>query len=296
MSRTGLLLSRRFRSGGAVVILYGVLCVVAAVQVLPLLWALATSLKPLDEAYDSPIVFTGTAPQWFNYVEVFSKLPFARFLLNSMVITAASVFGAVLTSSMAGYALARLPMRGKRFWFVLLIGSMMLPAQVLLLPHFLLFELLGWVGTYKPLIVPAWLGGGAFNVFLFRQYFKSIPRDVEEAALLDGATPWQCYRFVLLPMARPVVVTVAVLSFMFHWRSFLHPLLYLSDFRTFPVSLGIRMYQTMAGTWINLLMAASLISLVPVVIVFAAGQRYFGSGLILSSYRLPAGARIPSRT
>ena len=296
MSRAGLLLSRRFRSGGGVVILYGVLCVVAAVQVLPLLWALATSLKPLDEAYDSPIVFTGAAPQWFNYVEVFSKLPFARFLLNSMVITVASVFGAVLTSSMAGYALARLPMRGKRFWFVLLIGSMMLPAQVLLLPHFLLFELLGWVGTYKPLIVPAWLGGGAFNVFLFRQYFKSIPRDVEEAALLDGASPWQCYRFVLLPMARPVVVTVAVLSFMFHWQSFLHPLLYLSDFRTFPVSLGIRMYQTMAGTWINLLMAASLISLVPVVIVFAAGQRYFGAGLILSSHRLPAGARIPSRT
>ena len=125
-------------------------------------------------------------------------------------------------------------------------------------------------------------------MFLFRQYFKSIPRDVEESALLDGATRWQCYRLILLPMARPVVVTVAVLSFMFHWQSFLYPLLYLSDFRTFPVSLGIRMYQTMAGTWINLLMAASLISLVPVIIVFAVGQRYFGAGLTLTVDKSPA--------
>lgn len=291
MPRSGPFLSKRFRANGARILLYGALIAIALIQVLPLVWAATTSVKPLDEAYEYPALVNRGDFQWFNYVEVFSKLPFGLFLFNSVIITVASVFGAVLTSSMAGYALARLPLRGKRFWFVLLVGSMMLPTQVLLLPHFLLFELLGWVGTYKPLIVPAWLGGGAFNVFLFRQYFKSIPRDVEESALLDGATRWQCYRMILLPMARPVVVTVAVLSFMFHWQSFLYPLLYLSDFRTFPVSLGIRMYQTMAGTWINLLMAASLISLVPVVIVFAVGQRYFGAGLTITLDRSPAANR-----
>jgi len=263
----------------ATVILYIVLGGIAFVQILPLLWAMTTSLKPLDQAYAFPPTLVGESWEWSNYVEVFNTLPFARFLLNSMVITAAAVTGAVITSSMAGYALARLPLWGKRFWFTLLIVSMCLPAQVLLIPHFITFDILGWVGTYKPLIVPAWLGGGAFNVFVFRQFFRTIPLSVEEAAVLDGASRWQCYRYILMPMARPVVATVAVLSFVYHWRSFLNPLLYLSDFRTFPVSVGLRMYQTMAGTWVNLLMGASLLALVPILVVVAIGQRYLGRGV-----------------
>jgi len=257
------------------VVLYLALAGLGAGYVLPLVWAGATSLKPLEAAYESAsdgISLTVFDPQWSNYAEAFDTLPFGRFMLNSLIITLAAVTGAVISSSMAGYALARLPWRGKRFWFVLLIGSLMLPSQVLLIPHFLTYELLGWVGTYKPLIVPAWLGGGAFNVFVFRQFFRTIPRDVEEAALLDGASRWQFYRYVLMPMSRPAVAAVAVLSFLYHWRGFLNPLLYLSDFRTYPVSLGLRMYQTLAGTWVNLLMAASLMALVPVVLVFAVGQ------------------------
>jgi multiple sugar transport system permease protein len=261
-------------------IIYAALLSIGLVQILPFVWALATSVKPLDDAYRFPPTLGVEDPQWSNYADAFEKLPFARFMVNSAVISIAAVTGAVLTSSMAGYALARLPMRGKRFWFVLLVGSMMLPSQVLLIPHFLTYEMLGWVGTYKPLIVPAWLGGGAFNVFLFRQFFKSIPPDTEEAALLDGATRWQFYRHVLMPMSTPAVITVAVLSFIYHWQSFLNPLIYLSDFRTYPVSVGLRMYQTMAGTWINLLMAASLISIIPMLIVFAIGQRHLATGLI----------------
>lgn len=264
------------------VMIYAALAAVGAFQLLPFAWAAVTSLKPLDEAYTYPPSFTVTDPQLSNYVDLFTKLPFARFMLNSLIITIAAVTGAVLTSSMAGYALARLPMRGRRFWFALLIASMILPSQVLLIPHFLGFELLGWVGTYKPLIVPAWLGGGAFNVLLFRQFFRTIPDDVEEAAAIDGATTWQRYRFILMPMARPAVVTAAVLSFIFHWQAFLHPMMYLSDFRTFPVSVGLRMYQTAAGTWVNLVMAASVVSLVPVVLVFVIGQH------LLSSTRRPA--------
>ncbi len=267
------------RNRMATVLLYIVLGGIVLVQILPLLWAMTTSLKPLDQAYAFPPTLAGDSWDWDNYVEVFNTLPFGRFLLNSLVITTAAVAGAVITSSMAGYALARLPLWGKRFWFALLIVSMCLPAQVLLIPHFITFDVLGWVGTYKPLIVPAWLGGGAFNVFVFRQFFRTIPRSVEEAAVLDGASRWQCYRYILMPMARPAVATVAVLSFVYHWRSFLNPLLYLSDFRTFPVSVGLRMYQSLAGTWVNLLMGASLVALVPILVVVAIGQRYVGRGV-----------------
>lgn len=254
--------------------IYAALMVITAVQVLPFVWAVTTSLKPLEEAYVLPPTLLGSVTKWSNYADAFEKLPCARFLFNSMVITLAAVTGAVISSSMAGYALARLPWRSRRFWFIALLASMLFPSQVLLIPHFLAYELLGWVGTYKPLIVPAWLGGGAFNIFLFRQYFKTIPASLEEAALLDGATHWQFYRRILMPMSTPVVAAVAVLSFIYHWHSFFNPLIYLSDFRTFPISLGLRMYQTMAGTWINLLMAASLVSLLPVLLVFAVGQRF----------------------
>ena len=180
---------------------------------------------------------------------------------------------------MAGYALARLRFRGRRLCFWLIVGSMLVPAQVLLVPRFLLFDLLGWVNTYKPLIVPAWLGGGAFNIFLFRQFFLSIPSELGDAAELDGASVWQTYRHIYIPAARPAVVTAALLSFVYHWQDFLDPLIYLSDFMTYPISLGLRMYQSMADTWANLLMATSLIALLPVAIVFLLCDRYIMRGL-----------------
>jgi ABC-type glycerol-3-phosphate transport system permease component len=252
-------------------------------MLLPIAFAATSSLKPLQEVYTFPPGFSVRDPQWSNYYEAFTRLPVARFLCNSLLISTASVIGAVLTSSMAGYALARGRFRGRTACFVLVLGSMMIPAQVLLVPRFLLYDLLGWVGTYKPLIVPAWLGGGAFNIFLFRQFFRTIPREFEDAARLDGAGTWHVYRCVLMPMARPAVVTVALLSFVYHWQDFLDPLIYLSDFRTYPISLGLRMYQSMAGTWANLLMATSLIALVPVLIVFLLCERYVIRGLRAAS-------------
>lgn len=257
---------------------------IATIQLLPLAWASVTSLKSLERAFEFPPQWSIGDPQWTNYTESMTALPLSGFLLNSLVISLSSSVGAVLTASMAGFVLARLEWRGRRYWLILLIGSMCLPAQILLIPHFLTYEWLGWVNTYKPLIVPAWLGGGAFNVFVFRQYFRMIPRDVDDVATTDGATTGQLYWHMLLPMAKPAVVVVGTLSFVYHWHALLNPLLYLSDFRTFPVSLGLRMFQTTAGTWINLLMAASLVSLLPPVVVFAVGQRFFRTGA-------PTGAR-----
>ncbi len=259
--------------------LYGTLALLCALMMLPLAWAVISSLKSLEEVYAFPPSLRLADPRWSNYYQALTRLPLLRFLGNSIFITSVSVIGAVLTSSMAGYVLARVRFRGRSLCFVLVVLSLLIPAQVLLIPRFLLYDLLGWVNTYKPLIVPAWLGGGAFNILLFRQFFRTIPPEFDDAARLDGATMWQTYWHVLLPMARPAVVTAAMLSFVYHWQDFLDPLIYLSDFKTYPISLGLRMYQSMAGTWANLLMAASLIALVPVVVVFFLCERHVMRGL-----------------
>lgn len=260
-------------------ITYLLLVGVCAAMMTPVLWAFVSSLKPLDDVYAFPPSLRISKPQWSNYHDALTRLPVLRFIANSLFIAIVSVAGAVLTSSMAGYALARMHFRGRSFCFFLVLLSMMIPAQVLLVPRFLLYDALGWINTYKPLIVPAWLGGGAFNIFLFRQFFRTVPLELEDAAALDGATPWQTYWNIVLPIVKPATVTAAMLSFVYHWQDFMDPLIYLSDFHTYPISLGLRMYQSMAGTWANQLMAVSLIAMIPVLIVFLLCERHVMRGL-----------------
>ncbi len=261
------------------------LLALSVVFLLPFAWAVLASLKPLDEAYRFPPSLTDFDPQWSNYHVALSRLPFARFVANTLLLCAATVTGTVLTASLAGYSLARLRWRGRSLCFLAVLATMMLPQQVLLVPHFVLFQWLGWVNTYKPLIVPAWLGGGAFFVFLFRQFFRTIDPALEEAARMDGATRWQVYRHVMLPLARPVVVTVAVLTFLGTWHEFLGPLIYLSNLETYPISLGLRMYQALEGAWVNLLMAASIVAVVPVILLFFVAQRHLISALRVTPSR-----------
>ncbi|MCG3131950.1 MAG: hypothetical protein FLDDKLPJ_02760 [Phycisphaerae bacterium] len=267
---------------------------VCAWMLLPMLWAATSALKPLEETYAFPPTFRVESPQPGNFVEAFRRLPMARFLLNSTWIAGVSAIGAVLTSAMAGYALARFEFRGRRIVGACVLAALLVPSQILIVPRFLQFEWLGWLGTYKPLIVPAWLGGGAFNVLLFRQFFVATPREAEDAARLDGAGPWTVFLRVALPSARPAVVTAGFLSFVFHWQEFLDPLLYLTDFKTFPVSLGLRMFQTLAGTWANLLMAASVAAMLPLVLLFLAIERDLMRGLgVLTSARRGRGTCDP---
>lgn len=248
----------------------------------PILWAVLASLKPLGKVYQSPPDLSLTDLQWGNYPAAVGKLPFLRFMANTLVICLCSVTGQVFSASLVGYAFARLRFPGKNILFLALLATMMLPGQVLLIPHFLLFKSLGWVNTYKPLIVPQWLGGGAFFIFLFRQFFKGIPRELEEAARLDGASEWQIYWRIFLPNARPALATVTVMSFIAHWKDFMGPLIYLSDFQSYPISLGLQMYQSLEGSWMNYLMAASIVALAPLVLLFFLAQRYFVKGLLLS--------------
>lgn len=251
----------------------GALLAVACLYfLLPVAWAVISSLKSVEEIYTYPPGWF-SSPRWSNFTQALTRFPLLRFLLNSLVITVPSVIGAVLTSSMVGFALARLSFRGRSFCFGVVVTTFFVPTSILLIPRYLLFDALGWIDTYKPLVVPAWLGGGAFNIFLFRQFFRGVPRELEDAAVMDGASPWVVYLNVFLPVAKPAVVAASLMSFVYHWQSFLDPLLYLSDVSTFPVSVGLQMYSSQAGPWMNLLMAASLIALIPVLVLFVVAER-----------------------
>lgn len=257
----------------------GAVGVAAVGFLLPLLWAAATSLKGLEEVYAYPPRWAGARLRWENFGEAVVRLPFGRFVWNSVVISAWSVGGTVLSTSLTGYALSRLRGRVGAAWLVVLLASIAIPPLVLVVPEYVIFRGLGWLNTYKPLIVPAWLATSGLYVFLFRQYFLQMPRWLADAALVDGATAWQAYWHVALPAARPAVVTVAALSFVGSWHALLRPMIYLADFDKLPVSVGLRMYQTMEGSWVNLLMAASLVATVPVVVVFVVAQSQIMRGL-----------------
>ena len=259
-----------------------ILLVLGAAFLFPILWSVTASIKPLGEVYEFPPRLWVQDPQWSNYERAMSKLPFFAFMANTVIITVAATAGQVFSSSLVGYAFARLRWRGRELWFIVLLATMMLPGQILLIPHYLIYKNLGWVNTYKPLIVPYWLGGGAFFIFLFRQFFKGIPRELEEAARIDGASDWQIYSRIFLPNAKPAIATVAVMSFIGHWKEFMGPLIYLSDFQRYPISLGLHMYNSLEGSWINYLMAASVVALGPLVILFFLAQRYFVKGLLLT--------------
>jgi len=264
---------------------YFVLVSVALLLGMPLLWAFSTSLRPLEEAYRMDVSMLPDPPRWDNYTHALERLPMWRFAFNSLVISAAGVFGTLLSTSMAGYAFARMQWRGRTLCFALVLATLVIPSQIYLIPHFLLFKYLGWINTYKPLIVPSFLAVDVFYVFLFRQFFKSIPRALTDAAVLDGASHAQVYRHIMLPLAKPVVITVVVMNFIYHWQDFMRPLIYLNDFEKYPIALGLRMYQTMEGDWVNYLMAASLLSLAPVALLFIFAQRFITRGMVLSGLR-----------
>ncbi|HUU91348.1 MAG TPA: carbohydrate ABC transporter permease [Phycisphaerae bacterium] len=264
---------------------YVVLTAIGFVFLFPFLWSIAASLKTLNGVYEFPPTLLVRNPQWRNYVEAMSILPFPVFIWNSLIVCTLTVIGQVLSASLVAYAFARLSWRGRRFWFIVVLATLMLPVQLMVIPQYLVFQRLGWVNTFKPLIVPAWFGGGAFAIFLLRQFFMSIPRDLEDAARLDGATDLEVWWHVILPLSKPALVTVAVLSFIARWKMFFGPLVYLSSPEKYTTALGLAMFQSIHGSFANLLMAASVITAVPLVILFFAAQRLLVRGILLTGMK-----------
>jgi len=279
--------AQRARRGRALgrALTYAALIVLAALFMFPFLWAVSTSLKETAEIYSSPPTLLPRSPQWTTYLRVWELVPFARWILNSVAIVVASTLGTVLTASAVAYSLARFRYRGRDVLFVVTLGTLMLPAQVTLIPQYVLFHRLGWVNTALPLWVPAWFGGGAFSIFLMRQFIRTLPRQLDEAAFIDGAGYARIYWSVLMPLCRPALATLTVFSALEHWNDFLGPLVYLNSPDKFTVALGLNAFQAVTDMKYPqeyLLMAASVMTIVPAIVVFFCSQRYFMQGIVLS--------------
>jgi len=257
----------------------------AVVFVLPLVWMLSTALKSPSDVLQMPPVLIPTSPHWENFYTALTVVPFMQYLRNSGVYAGFTLVGDILSSSMIAYAFARLRSRWSAPLFLLVLATMMVPFQVVMIPQFLIFKQLGWLNSYLPLIVPAYFGS-PFLIFLLRQFFRGLPRDLEDAAKVDGAGHFMIFWRIVLPLSRPALVSVAIFSFMYHWNDYLGPLIYLNNNDLYPASLGLAQYTaTYGGTEWNYLMAASLVALLPCAVVFFIGQRYFVQGITFSGIK-----------
>jgi multiple sugar transport system permease protein len=277
----------RRRSRGAELALQTVLWHVpmalgAILLLTPFAWMISTSLKAEGREFLLPLELFPNPVTWSNYPTAMTRLPFLLFLWNTMIVTIGSLTGTVVTGSMAAFAFARLRFPGRGIMFTLLLSTLMLPEAVTLIPKFIIFRNLGWINTLNPLWVPWWFGGGAFNVFLLRQFLMTLPHDLDEAARIDGASSLQIYWRVLMPLSRPALITVAIFSFIRSWNDFLEPLIYLHDEKLRTLALGLRGFQDLYKTDWTLLMAASTVIIIPVLALFFACQRYFIRGIHLT--------------
>jgi len=261
---------------------YLLLCMAAAFLLFPLIWMVSSSLKPDGMEFVYPPKLLPNPIMWENFPRAFTVQPLLLFTRNSAIVAIATTIGSVVSSSMVGYGFARLRFWGRNFWFAVLVSTMILPEIVTLIPTFLLFRAIGWNNTFLPLIVPFWLGGGPFKVFLMRQFYLGLPVELEEAARIDGAGTLTIWLRIMAPLAALAHIAVAIFSFIGAWNEFLRPLVYLSDQRlwTFAVGLKFFIHENYAN-W-NLIMAAALAMMLPVAILFLIAQRYFVQGVAVS--------------
>ncbi|MBI2942315.1 MAG: carbohydrate ABC transporter permease [Chloroflexi bacterium] len=255
---------------------------------LPFLWLISTSLKGPFEAYIFPPEWIPNPPHWENYPEVLTKLPFGLYVRNTLTITLAALVGQVVTASMCAYAFARLRFPGRDAIFGIKLATMMLPSAVTLIPVYILFKELRWINTFLPLTVPFWFGGGAFYIFLLRQFFLTIPMELEEAAIIDGASPFTIFTRIMVPLSRPAITVVTIFGFLQHWNDFLGPLIYLNtaDKRTIAIGLAV---MTAGLEWgrdmTHLVMAVSVIMIMPIIVIFFFAQRAFIQGVVLTGIK-----------
>ena len=272
------------RGRGAV---YLLLLIGAVTFTLPLIVMVFTSFKSFGEINTYPPSFVPREWVFGNYAEAWTypNTDFTRWTLNTLILVGATLPGVLLSSSLVGYGFARLRFPGRNLWFLLTIASIMLPPQVTLIPLYILFHQLGWLDTFLPLIVPAWFGGGALNIFLMRQFFLGIPKDIDDAALIDGAGRFTIWWRIYVPLSRPVMVTVALLTTLGIWNDFLGPLIYLTKPENYTLALGLSRFQGQFVTRSDYLMAISTLMVIPMVILFIFAQRYIVKGFITSGVK-----------
>jgi multiple sugar transport system permease protein len=264
--------------------IYALVAFGAVLYAAPFVWMLSTAVKPGYQVYVVPPVWIPATIEWQNFIKPWQNLPFALFYKNTIIYTLTSVFGQLLSSSLVAFAFARMRFRGRGFLFILILSTIMLPNQVTLVPLYLLFTKLHWINTLLPLIVPNFFGG-AFNIFLLRQYMMTIPLELDDAARIDGAGWFQLYWRIILPMSKPALGVIAVLSFTFHWNDYLFPLIYLNETKNFTISLGLPLLNSRYVTDIQATMAQSVLAVLPLILLFFIAQRYYIQGVVVSGVK-----------
>ena len=266
------------------VMLYVVLIVLAAVMIYPFLWSVTASFKTNRQIFSgNPLDLIPRPATFDNYRQAFALMPFGRFLLNSAMLAIVVPAASILIGSMAAYAFARMDFSGRDFIFLALLGVMMMPGHITLIPRFALVRKLGWINKYTALIIPGIFSGQlVFNIFLMRQHFLSVPKELEEAALIDGCSRWGVWWKVVMPNSKPAIATLAIIGFKSEWNSFLWPNIVINDYLKMPIQVGLSCLQSNMRTGWDVLMAGTTIAIIPLIIIFLCFQRFFISGVMTS--------------
>ncbi|MCC6728111.1 MAG: carbohydrate ABC transporter permease [Chthonomonadales bacterium] len=251
---------------------------------LPFYWLVSTAVKPDSQIFQMPPVWVPHPVLWENYPKALRYIPFAIYTWNTVKISVLNVVGTLLSCSLVAYSLAKVRWKGREWVFVSLIATMILPGQVTMVPTFAIFKWLHWIGTSLPLIVPAFFGT-AFNIFLLRQFFMTIPVELSDAARIDGCGDLAIYWRIILPLSKPALATVGLFTFIAAWNDFLGPLLYLNDERSYTLSLGLQRFVSQHGAEWAMLMAASTVMTVPIIVIFFLAQRTFIQGITLTGIK-----------
>lgn len=276
---------KTLRKGARLLLIYTLLISLSTVFTVPLVWLISTALKSDAQLAAWPPVWIPYPIRWDNFVAAWTTGKFGRYLWNTVFYTGLATFGQVSTASIVAFGFARLRFPGRNFLFGVLLATLMLPGIVTLIPTYVLFKQFRWLDSFKPLIVPAFFGGGPFFIFLLRQFFRTIPDGLFEQARIDGASTFRIYWQIMLPLSKPALATVAIFSFLNHWNDFMGPLIYLNSPEKYTLSLGLRAFMNMRDVHFQEMMAMALLMTLPVIVVFFAFQRYFIQGVVMTGMK-----------
>ncbi|GIP35383.1 carbohydrate ABC transporter permease [Paenibacillus sp. J2TS4] len=266
------------------ILAHAVLLAASIFFIIPFIWLVSTSLKPPTQIYTWPPEWIPRPFTWRNYIDAVDYIPFFTYLRNTLIITVFSTLGAILSCPLVAYSFAKLRWKGRNLLFAITVAVMMIPGQVTMIPLFILFNKLGWVGTPLPLIVPLFFGA-PFFIFLLRQFFLGLPNDLLDASRIDGAGEFRIYWNIMLPLAKPAVLAVGLFQFMNSWTDFIGPLLYLTNEHSYTLSLGLQQFQNQKGTEWGLMMAVATMMTMPVVILFFFLQKTFIQGITFTGIK-----------
>jgi multiple sugar transport system permease protein len=261
------------------------LFIMGAVMLAPFLWLVSSSLKSQVQIFQYPPDLLPNPVKFENYINALTYKPFGLYLRNTLIIAGLNVIAVVFTSSFVAYGFARMRFWGRDFWFGIVIATLFLPYAIMIVPQFIMFTRLGWVDTFLPLTVPQFFGGGAFNIFLIRQFFRTIPEELADAARIDGCTEFGIYWRIMMPLARPALITVGIFTFLNSWNDLLGPIIYLRSPDNFTVAAGLASFRSVQDVSWDLQLAASTAMILPVILLFFFAQRYFIQGIVMTGLK-----------